>query len=235
MKNILLILIACLMVTMVKAAPNMDTSMYNKNYQAMGDAVSKVNSAKAKRAFWVEVYSTYKHQVEMSEKFLEAVKKGDVETIGSLEAQAKNPSYLMATDKFGNNAFHLAKDIHTVQAIARSIRNLYKDEFPGKILALKNQTNDSGVIPAVQAIFDLRPAHFFVLLEQTDLKQDILKVKSISRGGALAVAADAKQDKVLAGVQLADGFTAVDFARANRQVQGMDEVVAYFAENAPYL
>ncbi len=234
MKNILLILIACLMVTMVKAAPNMDAAAYKK-HQTMGNASSKMNTAKAKRAFWVEVYFTYKQQVEMNEKFLDAVKKGDVETIGSLEAQAKNPSYLMATDKFGNNAFHLAKDIHTVQAVARSIRNLYKDEFSGKILALKNQANASGVIPAVQAVFDLRPANFFVLLEQTDLKQDILKVKSLSRGGALAIAADAKQDKVLAGVKLADGFTAVDFARANQQVQGMDEVVAYFAENAPYL
>ena len=215
MKNILFILIACLMVTMVNAAP-------------AGDTINK-------RDVMVRFYSQQKRNAEMGEKFLAAVKAGDVQTLGELESLAKDPSYLMATDKFGNNAFHLAKDATVVQAVARSIRNLYKDDFPAKILALRNQPNDSGVIPAVQAVFDLRPGKFFVLLEQTDLQQNILKVKSMSKGGALEVAASVEQEKVVAGVQLADGFTAADFARANRSVEGMDKVVAYFANNAPYL
>lgn len=215
MKNILFILIACLLVTMVKAAPAADV----------------VN----KRDVMVRFYNQQKQTLEMGEKFLAAVKTGDVQTLGELEVVAKDPSYLMATDKFGNNAFHLAKDASTLQAVARSIRNLYKNEFPAKILALKNQTNDSGVIPAVQSVFDLHPGKFFILLEQTDLQQDIMKVKSLRRGGALAVVAPVEQDKVLAAVQLADGFTAADFARANRSVEGMEKVVAYFAEYAPYL
>lgn len=215
MKNILFILIACLMVTMVKAAPTAE--MVNK------------------RDVMVRFYSLQKRNAEMGEKFLAAVKAGDVQTLGELESLAKDPSYLMATDKFGNNAFHLAKDASTLQAVARSIRNLYKNEFPAKILTLKNQTNDSGVIPAVQAVFDLRPGKFFVLLEQTDLQQNILKVKSMSKGGALDVAVSVEQDKVVAGVQLADGFTVADFARANRSVEGMDKVLAYLAEYAPYL
>lgn len=204
------------MVTLVKAAPNTD-------------------SGKTKRAVMVEFYTQQKRQAELGEKFLEAVKNGDVEAIRTLETQAKKPSYLLATDKFGNNAFHLAKDADTVQAVARSIRNLYKDEFPAKILSLKNQTNDSGVNPAVQAVFDLRPGKFFILLEQSDLERDILEVKSISTGGALSVAAMAKQPKVVAQVQLAEGFTAAGFARANQDVKGMDKVAAYFTENAPYL
>lgn len=215
MKNILFILIACLLVTMASAAP----------------ATSTVD----KREVMVQMYSLQKYNAEMSDKFLEAVKKGDVKAIRELETAAKNPSYLMATDKFGNNAFHLAKDAPTVQAVARSVRSLYKNEFPAKILVLKNQTNHSGVIPAVQAVFDLRPDKFFVLLERTDLQQDILKVKSLNKGGALAVAAHVGQEKVVAAVQLADGFTAASFARNNRQVKGMDKVVAYFTENAPYL
>ncbi len=216
MKNILFILIACLMVTMVKAAPNADTSF-------------------SRRAFLVQFYNQQKVSAEMGESFLNAVKKGDIQAIGELETRTNNGSYLMATDKFGNNAFHLAKDASTVQAIARSIRNLYKDEFPSKILALKNQANESGAIPAVQAVFDLRPGKFFVLLDKSNLQQDILKVKSLRKGGALNVAAAVEQDKVVAGLQLVDGFTAADFARANRQVEGMDKVVAFFAEYTPYL
>lgn len=216
MKNILFILIACLMVTMVKAAPNAETSF-------------------SRRAFLIQFYNQQKQTAELGEAFLASVKKGDVQSLAELEARAKDGSYLMATDKFGNNAFHLAKDAVTVQAVARSIRHLYKDNFPNKILALKNQTNESGATPAVQAVLDLRPGKFLVLLDKSDLQQDILKVKSLRKGGALTVAAEAEQAKVVAGVQLADGYTAVDFARANSQVDGMDQVLAFFAENAPYL
>lgn len=218
MKNILFILIACLMVTLVKAAPAVDN----------GGMINK-------RDLMVRFYSQQKRNIEIGEKFLSAVKKGDVKTIEEMETLAKNPAYLMARDKFGNNAFHLAKDASTLQAVARSIRNLYKDDFPAKILALKNQPNVSGVIPAVQAVFDLSPDKFFVLLEQSDLQLAILKAKSMSAGGALEVAAAVEQGKVRDGMQLADGFTAADFARANRNIEGMDKVVAYFADNTPYL
>lgn len=199
------------------------------------NAAPTASTVKTKRAVMVEMYAQQKRQAEMNEKFLEAVKKGDVETIGQLETQANNPSYLMATDGFGNNAFHLAKDVYTVQAVARSLRNLYKDEFSAKILTLKNQPNNSGVIPAVQAVFDLHPANFSILLDGSNLERDIAEVKSLSKGGALAVAVSAKQPKVVAQVQLAEGFTAAKFARDNQNVEGMDEVVAFFAENAPYL
>lgn len=217
MKNILFILIACLMVTLVKAAPAAQPGQFSK------------------RDVMVKLYAQQKHNAEMGEKFLEAVKKGDAQTISELERDANSPVYLMATDKFGNNAFHLAKDPSTIQAVARSIRNLYKKDFPGKIRDLKNQPNHSGVIPAVQAIFDFRPENFFILLKQSDFEGIILKTKSLNKGGAISAAVGVEKEKVVNYVQLAEGFTAVDFARNNQNVEGMDKVVAYFAEYTPYL
>lgn len=216
MKNILFILIACLMVSMVKAAPN--TTDINR------------------RDVLLRMYSQQKNNAEMSEKFLEAVKKGDVQAIVQLEAAAENPSYLMATDKFGNNAFHLAKDIYTINAVAHSIRSLYNaKEASDKILTLKNQSNQSGVIPAVQAVFDLRPGNFLKLIEDSELSQAMTEVQRINKGGALSLAASPIRREVVKKVQLAEGFTAASFARNNQHVKGMDKVVAYFAENAPYL
>lgn len=225
MKNILFILIACLMVTMVKAAPN------------------HADSTLSRRDLMIKLYTQQRTAAAMSEEFLEAVKKGDTQTIAALESRAQNGAYLLSTDKFGNNAFHLAQDSFTVQAVARSIRRLYKDEFPARINALKNQTNNSGVIPAVQSVLDRKPGKFFVLLEQSKLEQDIRRVKSLNRGGALGVAFSAVQGEVVKSLQLADGYTVVDFARDPQTQAGMDEktagemqkVIAYFAENTPYL
>lgn len=206
------------MITSVQAAPNMQTGQSSK------------------RDIMVGIYTQYKRNADMGEQFLSAVKKGDVEAISQLETAAENSSYLTAKDKFGNNAFHLAKDVYTVQAVARSIRHWYSPaDAAALILTLKNETNDSGVIPAVQAVFDLRPANFSILIKDSNLEQDMAGVKKLSKGGALTMVVATKQPNVVAQVQLAEGFTAAGFARANQNVEGMDKVVAYFAENAPYL
>ncbi|MGN0025050.1 MAG: hypothetical protein ACI351_06415 [Candidatus Avelusimicrobium sp.] len=216
MKNIFFILIACLLGTMVNAAP------------AQTGSVSR-------RDLMIQFYAQQRSRAEMGEKFLTAVKKGDLQTISEMESRAQDGAYLLAVDKFGNNAFHLAKDASTLQVVARSIRKLYQNEFPAKIIDLKNQSNHSGAIPAVQTILDLNPGKFFILLENSSLQESIRRVKSISKGGALDVAASALADEVVKQLQIADGFTVVDFARAHEQVEGMDKVVSFFNENVPYL
>lgn len=216
MKNILFILIACLLGTMVSAA-------------------SAETGSVSRRNVMIKLYSQQRRRAEMGEAFLEAVKKGDVQTIRALESRAQDGAYLLAVDKFGNNAFHLAKDAPTLQVVARSIRNLYKQEFPAKIIALKNQPNHSGATPAVQTVLDLKADKFFVLLENSALQESIRRVKSLSKGGALDVAASALAGEVVKQLQIADGFTVVDFARANEQAEGMDKVVSFFNENVPYL
>lgn len=216
MKNILFILIACLLGTMVNAAPAQTGSVSRRNLM-------------------IKLYSQQRTRAEMGETFLEAVKKGDVQTISALESRAQDGAYLLAVDKFGNNAFHLAKDAPTLQVVARSIRNLYKKEFPAKIIDLKNQPNHSGATPAVQTVLDLKADKFFVLLENSSLQESIRRVKSLSKGGALDVAASALAGEVVKQLQIADGFTVVDFARANEQVEGMDKVISFFNENVPYL
>lgn len=216
MKNILFILIAGLLSTMIHAAP------------AQKGSVSR-------RDLMIQFYAQQRSRAAMGEKFLTAVKKGDMQTISEFESLAQDGSYLLTVDKFGNNVFHLAKDASTLQVVARSIRKLYQEESLSKIIDLKNQPNQSGATPAVQTLLDLKPEKFFILLESSALQESIQRVKSLSKGGALDVAASALADEVIKQLQIADGFTVVDFVRANEQVEGMDKVVRFFNENVPYL
>lgn len=216
MRNILFILIVCLLGAIVNAEP------------AQTGSVSR-------RDLMIKLYTQQRTRTVMGEEFLAAVKKGDVQTISELESRAQSGGYLLAVDKFGNNAFHLAKDASTLQVVARSIRKLYQEESLSKIIDLKNQPNQSGATPAVQTVLDLKPEKFFILLESSALQESIQRVKSLSKGGALDMAASALADEVINQLQIADGFTVVDFARANEQVEGMDKVVRFFNENVPYL
>lgn len=68
-------------------------------------------------------------------------RQGDVGTLRQLAQKAPNGNFLNALDKYGNNLFHVAKDVTTVQAIASLMRQFYGDKVSEQISAMVNQRN----------------------------------------------------------------------------------------------
>jgi len=213
MKNILFILMACWMVTPVFAAPYADTA------------------AAGRRAEMVQRYN----QKALGEQLLSFAKEGDVTSINALAERAKNGSYLMSVDKFGNNAFHLAKDAQTVQAVAAAVRQTYKKDFVAKIGTLRNQRNQSGETPLMAHINYGKADTFFLLYVGSDLQKAVNAVKAVNKGGALDITTEIKKGVVLSLAQDASGRTVAQAARANASADGMQRVINFLTEEAPYL
>lgn len=214
MKNILFILIACLMVTMVKAAPN------------------AVPAAQSRRDAMIRLYSHNKSS-DLKEQLLTAVKTGDVKTLNLLGEQARNGEFFLAKDKFGNNVFHLAKDAQTIQVIAYWIRQ--KDtHYASSISLLRNQRNQFDETPLMAHINYGKADTFLLLYTGSDLEKAVRDANAVNKGGALDTAAAIKigiaRTKASSG-----GRTVAEAARANAQMPGMDKVVAFFDQHAPYL
>lgn len=214
MKNILFILIVCLMVTMVNAAPN-------------GAA-----STLSRRDEMIQLYAP-KSASNGPEALLTAAKNGDVARINTLGEQARRADFFLATDKFGNNVFHLAKDAQTIQVIAYWIRQNDKN-FASTISQLRNQRNQFGETPLMAHINYGKADTFMLLYTGSDLEQSVRDANSVNKGGALNAAATIKigiaRSKATSG-----GRTVADAARANIQMPGMDKVVVFFEKHAPYL
>lgn len=213
MKNILFILMACLLVTPVFSAPRADAPVMGR------------------RAEMVQRYN----QKALGEQLLSFAKEGDVASINALAERAKNGSYLMFVDKFGNNAFHLAKDAQTVQAIAAAVRQMYTRNFVEKIGILRNQRNQSGETPLMAHINYGKADTFFLLYVGSDLQKAVNAVKAVNKGGALDITAGIKKGVVVSLAQDASGRNVAQAARANASAEGMDRVIAFLNQEASYL
>ena len=215
MKHILFLLVFALLVPAVQAAPNAPV-------QAM-----------SRRQIMVQRYSP---KAQTEEQFLEAVRRGDTGVIFS----SMQESFLKATDKFGNNCFHLAKDAATVQALAAGIRRLKsKDAFPEDYLSfinyLRNQRNNMGEIPLMTHINYGKADTFQLLYTGTKLAAAIRAARSVDKGGALSATADIKKNVAIALSTDNSGRTVAQAALANREAPEMEKVIAFFEENASYL
>lgn len=170
----------------------------------------------------------------LAEQFLQAAKKGDATFFYTL----KDSSVLLAKDKFGNNAFHLAKNASTVQAIAAAVRRLGRKEgFPYlKVLSrLRNQRNNTGETPLIAHINYGKADTFFLFYEGSDVADAIQKANAVNAGGALAEVAGIKEEVARSYAVDNSGRTVAQAALANSSAPGMKEVVRFFAKNAPYL
>ncbi|MBR4592446.1 MAG: hypothetical protein IKO35_04475 [Elusimicrobiaceae bacterium] len=209
MKNIFFVLLIALLVPTVQAATIVDTSSMGPRRLAM-----------------IQRYAP-----KMSEEnFLKAVREGDIAAIDQLTESR----FLLATDKFGNNCFHLAKDAATVQAIATLVRRFEKN-YINTFNFLRNQRNAAGETPVMTHINYGKTDTFRLLYEGSELATAIRAVNAVDKGGALGHTAEVKKGVAFALSKDNSGRTIAQAAAANILVPGMVDIVQYFENNASYL
>lgn len=169
-----------------------------------------------------------------AEQFLQAAKEGNTAFFATLQ----DASVLKTKDKFGNNAFHLAKNASTVQAIAAAVRRLSeKGESYYTVLAtLRDQRNNAGETPLMAHINYGKTDTFHLLYEGSKLATAVRETKALNIGGALKGVAGIK-GSVIARTLACDnsGRTVAQAARANQDIPGMSRIVQFFEKNASYL
>lgn len=169
--------------------------------------------------------------VVTADNFLRAAQKGD--TAALLNVQ--DFSWLQATDKFGNNCFHLAKDASTLQTLAALVRRLEPKKSSLTITHLRNQRNNMGETPLMAHINYGKTETFQLLYEGSELANAVREAGAVSTGGALLQVAGIKQGVARTLSRDNSGRTVAQAALANRNAPGMEHVVLFFEHNAPYL
>ena len=215
MKHIFFLLVFALLVPAVQAAPVTAQTGASRRQIMLQRYATKAAVTKALTA----------------EGFLEAATKGDTETIFSV----KDITLFDQTDKFSNNCFHLAKDEATLQALAAVIRRLDENNSRRIIRQLRNQRNNMGETPLMRQINLGKAQMFEPLYRGSELAESIRETRSVSKGGALNIPAKIKEGITKSLSKDNSGRTVAQAALANINEPGMDKVVAYFEEHAPYL
>ncbi len=170
-----------------------------------------------------------------ADTFLRAVRQGDLEAI----AQVTDKETLTAQDKFGNNAFHLAPNAATIQAVAGQVRRMLGEEedFVAMLSTLRNQRNWVGETPLMTHINYGDADTFQLLYEGSSLAEKVRAARLVNKGGALEPTAWVL--KQVARVQSTDnsGRTVAQAALAHYQSGNlaMQSVVEFFQKNASYL
>lgn len=163
--------------------------------------------------------------------------KGDVQAISSLKDVAGNVkdrgAFLLRVDtKTGNNVFHVAKDVQTIQALARLLRVYYPVSYGKKIRQMMNHRNYALETPVHRQINYGRSDSFKATFSYTELYDRIIKVKTkLDRGGLVAETALSEVEEILLQSKDSSGRTIAQAAKANN----MTEIVDFFNKNAPYL
>ena len=210
MKHILFLVVFLMTVTSVQAAPTTLADILHRRVVATQQPA----------------------EITSADDFLAAVSRGDTVVL----SHVTDVSFLTATDKFGNNCFHLAKDALTLQTLAAAVRRLVPEDSFNFISNLRNQRNDMGETPLMRHIMYGRTDTFELLYKNSDLARAIRNVQTVDKGGALNLAADVmKTQTVLPLSKDNSGRTVAQAALANRDLPGMASVVRFFEQNAPYL
>ena len=210
MKNIFLVLLMFVMIPVANAATALEADVTARR---------------------LEMIERYAPKITSKDTFLRAAKEGNIAAI----AQLQDESVLKATDKFGNNCFHLAKDAQTVQAIAGSVRRLKGEDFINTINHLRNQRNEMGELPVMRHINYGNAETFRLLYEGTRMAWAVKQARAVDKGGALRPAAEVKKSIAVAWSKDNSGRTIAQAALANHKNPGMSYVVHYFKVHAPYL
>ncbi len=225
MKNILFILVVCLMVSVVNAAPNADARQERRQqlvHEYLTRAISSADLNKENEFGDTPVFT--------------AAQNGDVNSILKFGQRAASGSFLLRTGKNGNNVFHVARNAQTFQALARVLRKFYPSDYKIKIRQMMNQRNQQGETPVQAQINYGRADTFRIAFPYTELYEKIMTVKSkMDKGGLVAEVAKTEAAAVLEMSKDFSGRTIAQAARDNASAPGMDKVVAFFNENASYL
>ena len=102
---------------------------------------------------------------------IKLARQGDVKTLLSLAQYPSNGKFLLATDTYGNNLFHVAKNADTVQAVASLIRRYYGANAARKIAALVDTRNKLGETPLHAQINAAHGDTFRPIYTYTSLKK----------------------------------------------------------------
>lgn len=163
--------------------------------------------------------------LKQQQSFLLAVSNGNLEYIRA-NASEKN---LLGKDKFDNNCFHLAKDVKTLQTLASKLRGLNLTE---KIVELKNQRNSFGETPLMRHINEGNPTSFWLLYKGSDLDNAVNRFNSLGASSPILLMV---QEETIEISKDGSKRTVAQAAIANQDVAGMDKVISFFAEKAPFL
>ena len=172
----------------------------------------------------------YAPKISSAQALLRAAQEGDVSQIATLTQAA----FLLETDKFGNNCFHLAKNADTVQALAAAARRL-EPNYLGVIVRLRNQRNQAGETPLMRHINYGKADTFTLLYEGSELAAAVRDARRVDKGGALSATAEIKKGVAISLSKDGAARTVAQAALANAQAPGMNKVVEFFKKNAPYL
>ena len=124
-------------------------------------------------------------------RILELAKDGSDPAIRSLKQAAqyeKNGKFLLVTDDNGNNVFHVAKNVQTVQVLAGLFRKFYGAKASQQLSTLiNNKRNKFGETPLMAQINaahadTFKPLYNFSLLKQ---KNDIARYQLAGQQGML--------------------------------------------------
>ena len=165
------------------------------------------------------------------EQFLQAARQADLEVI----RQVTTLDVLIATDKFGNNALHLAKNADTIKAIDETILKLAPETAQEISKQLREQRNHMNETPVMTHVSYGKADTFDLLYKGTQLAASIREVRSVDKGGALTITADIKKATTRALCADRSGRTIAQAARANINQPGMQQIVYFFEANARYL
>ena len=102
---------------------------------------------------------------------IKLARQGDVKTLQTLPSYAQTGNFLSATDKYGNNLFHVAKNADTVQAVALLVRRYYGPQTTRKIKQLANARNKLNETPLHAQINAAHTDTFRLIYNYTSLKE----------------------------------------------------------------
>ncbi len=101
---------------------------------------------------------------------IKLARQGDVKTLQSLTQYPTDGKFLLATDTYGNNLFHAAKNADTVQAVASLIRHYYGAKASHKIAEMVDARNKLGETPLHAQINAAHSDTFRPIYAYTSLK-----------------------------------------------------------------
>ena len=102
---------------------------------------------------------------------IKLARQGDIKTLQSLAEYPSTGKFLLATDKYGNNLFHVAKNANTVQVIASLIRRYHNAKAPQIIANLVDARNK----------LDETPLHAQINAAHTDTFRPIYTYTSLKK------------------------------------------------------
>ena len=102
---------------------------------------------------------------------IKLARQGDVKTLQNLAQYPATGKFLLATDKYGNNLFHVAKNADTVQVVSSLIRRYFGAKATRKIAQLADTRNKLGETPLHAQINAAHADTFRPIYTYTSLKK----------------------------------------------------------------